>query len=87
MDDIDIDIEPKSQVLRSLGFSRADFEEALMTALEELDGKPVQEMPPAPNIPLLLHGKKHLLGDLARIVVMWGASHLEITHQPQAGCC
>jgi hypothetical protein len=66
---MDIDINPKLDALRHLGLSRAEFNRALNVALDRLADKPIRELPTPPEIPLLLHGREHRLGDLARIDV------------------
>lgn len=66
---MDIDIKPKEEVLRSLGWSEADFNHALVLALDRLDGKPLWDLPVPRDIPILWAGHEHRLGDLARIDV------------------
>lgn len=66
---MDIEIKPKGDVLRLLGWSEAEFNHALVMALERLDGKPMGELPVPRDIPILWGGHEHRLGDLARIDV------------------
>jgi len=69
MTGIDIDIAPKLEALRLRGLSEADFNEALQAALERLDGTPTHQLPTPLDIPLLVAGEQHRLGDLALIDV------------------
>jgi hypothetical protein len=68
----DIEIKPKQDALQSFGFAEADFETALDDALGALEGRPREELPRPFNIPLMVHGKEHRLGDLAVIIVHLG---------------
>ena len=70
---IDIDIQPKLKVLNSLGLSKSDFDDALEHALNRLEGKPPQELPTPSQIPLVLGGREHSLGELARIAVTFAS--------------
>ena len=59
---VDIDIEPKLDVLQSLGFSEDDFEAALNIALEDLAAPLSRRLPTPGNIPIQLRGQEYRLG-------------------------
>ena len=68
---LDVQIVPKPESLKRLGASDNDFEAALDAALERLAGIPRRELPAPRNIPLVLRGREHPLGELANIRVMF----------------
>jgi hypothetical protein len=63
----DVEIKPKSDVLKGLQFSREDFYRALAIALDNLEGRPRAELPAPSQIPILVRGKERPMGELARI--------------------
>ncbi len=69
---IDVDIQPKSSALVTLGASPEDFAAALEAALNRLANLPRRELPPAPKIPVVLAGRQRLLGELATIRIRFG---------------
>lgn len=69
MTGIDVNIAPKLDALRLRGLSEADFDEALLAALERLEGTPRNQLPPPLDIPLLVAGQEARLGELALIDV------------------
>ncbi len=71
---VDIDIKSRRDILQSLHLSQADFDGALETALEDLAGKPKNQLPAPQKIRLVVHGEEYFLGDLANIDVTLGSS-------------
>ncbi len=67
---MEIDIRANADALKSLGISEPDFDAALETALDLLAAIPPADLPAPDNIPIWVRGRKHHLGDLARIEVM-----------------
>ncbi len=70
---VDIDIKSRRDILKSLHLSQADFDGALVTALEDLAGTPRNQLPAPQHIRLVLRGEEYLLGDLANIDVTLGS--------------
>lgn len=66
---IEIDIQPRLDALQSLGVSRADFDVALEQTLAALDVSATGELPIPEDMPIVLAGREHRLGDIAAIEV------------------
>ncbi len=70
MSGIEVSITPKPDALRAHGLSEAEFDAALDSALERLEGEPTERLPRPLEILLNFAGRQLPLGDLARIRVL-----------------
>jgi len=66
---IEINIQPREEVLKALGVSREEFEVALKTALDRYDSETGDEMPPIHELSLMLQGQERRLEELATIEI------------------
>jgi hypothetical protein len=66
---IDVEIEPRTSALSSLGASLQDFAAALDAALTRLAATPQHQLPSPGEIRIHLAGKEQPLGELAAIRV------------------
>ena len=73
MSQIDVTITPKIDALRAHGLTEADFNAALDSALQDLEGQPTHRLPRPLEILLTVAGQQLQLGDLACIRVLLDA--------------
>jgi hypothetical protein len=69
MDILEVKIHPRLTALLAIGATEADFEAALVAALDDLAHKPRWELPPATQISLCLGGQSQPLCKLATLEV------------------
>jgi hypothetical protein len=78
---IEIDIQPRLDVLQSLSVSRAAFDAALEQTLGSLHER--GELPIPEDMPIILAGREHRLGDIADIEVSTDGD-IDISDRPTA---